>query len=309
MVATCGMQGGKEKVMADIFWFRHDTDASSDIRMQRLSRKYGMEGVGIYWTVVEALYREGGVISLDKIPDLAYSMHAEEKTVDEIIKSSGLFQFDKSNFWSKRALNELSAKQEISEKARQSAKARWTATQSNSTTDEMRTHSDGNATALDSQFDGNANTIQNNTEQYITKEEENTCPELAEKTANIETAASPSPVFIELPAIGSPKKPEKVHKVTEEDIAIYQQTYPAVDVKQELRQMSLWLTANPSRKKSNTKAFIVNWLKKSQDRSSAGNQNRYQDNKPRIADSAFHPSASRGPLPTDGKPIVTDFTL
>lgn len=267
--------------MADIFWFRHDTDASSDIRMQRLSRKYGMEGVGIYWTIVEALYREEGMISLDKIPDLAYSMHAEEKTVDEIIKQSGLFQFDKSNFWSKRALNELSAKQEISEKARQSAKARWNSSKSNSSTKEMQPHSDSNANALDSQSDSNANTIQYNTEQYKTEDKENTCPEPAENTASVETESSPSPVFIELPAIGSPSQPKKVHKVTTEDLDKYHTTYPAVDVEQELRQMAMWLEANPSRKKSNTRAFIVNWLKKAQDRSgSTATNTQYQGKAP-----------------------------
>ncbi len=298
--------------MADIFWFRHDTDASSDIRMQRLSRKYGMEGVGIYWTIVEALYREEGMICLDKIPDLAYGMHVQEETVDEIVKTSGLFQFDKTSFWSKRAMSELSAKQEISEKARRSAKARWNSTQSNNSTKKMRTHSDGNTNALDSQSDGNANTIQYNTEQYKTEDKENTCPAPSENTDAYETEASPpSPVFIELPAIGTPSKPERIHKVTEKDLTTYEQTYPAVDVKQELRQMGMWLEANPSRKKSNTKAFIINWLKKSQDRAASPNTNssRYQTDKPRIAESALRPNSSRGPIDPDGKPIVTDFTL
>lgn len=256
--------------MADIFWFRHDTDASSDIRMQRLSRKYGMEGVGIYWTIVEALYREEGMICLDKIPDLAYSMHVDEKTVDEIIRSSGLFKVDDDSFWSKRILDELSAKQEVSEKARRSARARWGSKHSDSNAEVMRPHSEDNATALDSQSDGNANTIQYNTIQNKTEDKENTCPAPSENTDADETEASPpSPVFIELPAIGTPSKPERTHKVTEQDVEKYHETYPAVDIEQELRQMAMWLEANPSRKKSNTRAFIVNWLKKSQDRSSS----------------------------------------
>ena len=282
--------------MADMFWFRHDTDASSDIRMQRLSRKYGMEGVGIYWTVVESLYREKGMISLDKVPDIAYSMHAEEKIVDEIIKDSGLFQFDKNNFWSKRVLNELNAKQDISDKARRSAKARWDSTQSPSNAKEMRSHNERNANALDSQSDGNANTIQYNTEQYKTTEDNTSCPEPAENSASIETAASPSPVFIELPAIGTPKKPERIHKVTEADVALYQQTYTSVDVKQELRQMAMWLEAKPSRKKSNTRAFIVNWLKKSQDRTGAPATNTQNQGKAPIPHSEMrtnYPIAGR----------------
>ena len=143
----------------------------------------------------------------------------------------------------------------------------------------------------------------------------NTSPELEENTSTVETAASPklppSPIFIELPAIGSPGKPEKLHKVTQDDLATYVKTYPAVDVKQELMQMSMWLQANPTRKKSNTKAFIINWLKKSQDRSVGGGGQpiRYHDDKPRMAQSALRPNSSRGPIDPDGKPIVTDFTL
>ncbi len=298
--------------MANMFWFRHDTDASSDIRMQRLSRKHGMEGVGIYWTIIEALYREDGMISLDKVPDIAYSMHVDEKTVDDIVKSSGLFQFDTDSFWSKRVLNELSAKQEISEKARRSAKARWDASQSDNDKKEMRTHSDGNANALDSQSDGNANTIQYNTEQYKTTEDNTSCPEPAENSASIETAASPSPVFIKLPAVGTPKKPQKMHNVTEKDLETYEITYPAVDVRQELRQMRMWLEANPTRKKSNTKAFIINWLKKSQDRAAEPQGNitsRYQSDKPRIANSALRPNSSREPYDPKVGCIVTDFEL
>lgn len=295
--------------MAEIFWFRHDTDASSDIRMQRLSRKYGMEGVGIYWTIVETLYREGGMITLDKVPDLAYGMHVEEVIVDEIIKTSGLFQFDKANFWSKRALEELSTKQEISEKARQSARARWDASQSNGTTDEMRTHSDCNANALPTQSDGNANTVQYSTIQNSTEEKKNTCPEVSQKAETIETAATQkADIFIELPAIGTPSQPKKSHKVTIDDLKQYQSIYPAVDVEQELRQMALWLDANPSRKKSNTKAFIINWLKKSQDRSSTPSQQPRQTEGPRVADSVLRPNSSRPPAPTDG-PVVKQFQL
>jgi hypothetical protein len=45
------------------------------------------------------------------------------------------------------------------------------------------------------------------------------------------------------------------------------QAYPACDVERQLRQMTMWLKANPARaKKSNYLRFINNWLKKEQDR-------------------------------------------
>ena len=39
-------------------------------------------------------------------------------------------------------------------------------------------------------------------------------------------------------------------------------TYPVIDILQELRKMDIWLTANPKRQKRNYARFIVNWLNK-----------------------------------------------
>lgn len=139
--------------------------------------------------------------------------------------------------------------------------------------------------------------------------ENTSCPEVSQKAETIETAApQKADIFIELPAIGTPSQPKKSHKVTIDELKQYQSIYPAVDVEQELRQMALWLDANPSRKKSNTKAFIINWLKKSQDRSSTLSQQPRQSDAPRVADSVLRPNSSRPPAPTDG-PVVKQFQL
>lgn len=34
-------------------WFQHDTDAVTDRKLMDLAAKYGAEGIGVYWTVVE----------------------------------------------------------------------------------------------------------------------------------------------------------------------------------------------------------------------------------------------------------------
>lgn len=81
-----------------------------------------------------------------------------------------------------------------------------------------------------------------------------------------ETTAPTSPIFISLPKIGSPSSPNKVHHVTEDDIGKYESTYPAVDVRQQLRQMAHWLEVNPTKKKVNVSSFIARWLAKEQDR-------------------------------------------
>jgi hypothetical protein len=101
------------------------------------------------------------------------------------------------------------------------------------------------------------------------------------------------------------------YPITQADIDLFEESYPGVNVIAELKRFKAWSYANPKKRK--TKAGMMrainSWLSREQDKAGSPSNSRYQDNKPRIADSALHPSTSRGPLPTDGKPIVTDFTL
>ena len=98
-------------------------------------------------------------------------------------------------------------------------------------------------------------------EKEIEIKKENTCGEVSSETI------SASPVFISLPKIGSPSQPNATHDVTEDDIKRYEDVYPGVDVRLELKKMNLWLDSNPANKKKNVKTFIARWLAKSQDRS------------------------------------------
>lgn len=56
--------------------------------------------------------------------------------------------------------------------------------------------------------------------------------------------------------------------VTERDVARWQELYPAVDVRQELRNMLGWLESNPTRRKTRggMPRFITGWLSKEQNK-------------------------------------------
>ena len=54
-----------------------------------------------------------------------------------------------------------------------------------------------------------------------------------------------------------------------DDLRRFKDTFPAVDVEQELREMELWAAANHARRKSNWFRFIGNWLSKEQERGGA----------------------------------------
>lgn len=70
------------------------------------------------------------------------------------------------------------------------------------------------------------------------------------------------------------RKEEKIHydfetskwkNITEKDMKLWAEAYPACDIKHELLAMADWLESNPEKKKSNYRAFISRWLKKQQD--------------------------------------------
>lgn len=79
--------------------------------------------------------------------------------------------------------------------------------------------------------------------------------------------ATPGDIEISLPLIDGTE-----YDVTREEAKKWQEIYPAVDVRQELREMWGWLDANPKNQKTRNgiKRFVTNWLSKEQNRARRG---------------------------------------
>lgn len=107
----------------DSYYFSHDYHARTDL-MIKLAPKYGIEGIGIYWCLVEMLHEEEGYLMLSDCKGIAYALHIEEQLLKDII-STDLFEKDEEKFWSNSALRRLQIRQEKSEKARDAALKRW----------------------------------------------------------------------------------------------------------------------------------------------------------------------------------------
>lgn len=115
-------------------------------------------------------------------------------------------------------------------------------------------------------------------------------PAIADSTPVVIESVSAEPVS--LPAkLSAQQEPVVItmplnsgeHQVTESFAAQMQALYPAVDVAQELRTMTGWLIANPTKRKTKTgiNRFINAWLSKCQDR---GGSNGLQAFTPRRND-------------------------
>lgn len=77
--------------------------------------------------------------------------------------------------------------------------------------------------------------------------------------------ASPEPAVISIPT----NRRDEEFSVLESHVAEFERTYPALDIRKELREMRMWAIANPRNRKTSDgmMAFINRWLAKHQNQS------------------------------------------
>lgn len=90
----------------------------------------------------------------------------------------------------------------------------------------------------------------------------------------VESARNPAPPTQSRPS-PIPSRPKELKIVTTTEtgfiipdqlLALWKETYPAVDVPRVVRESFAWAVANPQNRKSNWARFLTNWLKREQDR-------------------------------------------
>lgn len=90
----------------------------------------------------------------------------------------------------------------------------------------------------------------------------------AEAKSNGTNTSNNDPVFVSLPCRKGVRSKETSYDVKESEIRDMQEAFPAVDVRQQYRQMGVWLNANKERIKTydGMKNFICKWLTREQDK-------------------------------------------
>lgn len=128
--------------MKDTYYFSHDYNARSDIKIKALIRKHGITGYGIYWCIVEDLYNNANALRLD-YESIAYELRVDEDIIKSIINDFELFEIEDEYFMSLSVERRLLERENKSNKARKSANDRWEKHRKNANA--MQTHSEGNA--------------------------------------------------------------------------------------------------------------------------------------------------------------------
>ena len=106
----------------ETFYFSHDYNARSDIKIQGLLLEHGAAGYGIYWIIVEILHEESDKrLKLSNLTYVAIARQAstsieQVKAVVECCLEYELFTEDNGYFFSKRILRNIEKRMDISEK-------------------------------------------------------------------------------------------------------------------------------------------------------------------------------------------------
>lgn len=124
------------------FYFSHDFNARSDIKIKKLIMKYGILGYGIYWCIIEDLYQNANALPLH-YESIAYELRTSQEIIESIIKDFDLFVFDGENFGSLSVQRRIDERNSKSLKARESAFKRWNKSESNANA--LQTQSECNA--------------------------------------------------------------------------------------------------------------------------------------------------------------------
>ena len=126
-------------------YFSHDSNARNDEKILAVRMRFGAEGYGIYFMILERLRDEYDYMSIKDYNVLAFDFRVSADKVKSIIEDFGLFikSEDGKKFYSNSFLERMEEKDLKSEKARESAFSRWNKNQDDANA--MRTHSKGNA--------------------------------------------------------------------------------------------------------------------------------------------------------------------
>lgn len=106
-------------------YFSHDCQARHDVKIQNLMADYGVAGLGVFWSIIETLYAEEGVLPLRAIRGIAFALQVDEAMVESIVSGYDLFVIEGDMFWSRSLRERISQQGERSRKRSEAAVKRW----------------------------------------------------------------------------------------------------------------------------------------------------------------------------------------
>lgn len=122
-------------------YFSHDYKARHDRKLVTLLMKKGVEGIGVFWCIIEMLYEEGGRINTNEYERITFELRTSYDVVKSVVEDFKLFKIVDEQFYSESVIDRLKQRSDKSAKARESISKRW---EKSKNTDVIRTYNDSN---------------------------------------------------------------------------------------------------------------------------------------------------------------------
>jgi len=244
--------------MEKSFYFSHDLDSRSDIKIRRLLRDHGVAGYGVFWCIVEDLYSNNNKLPTD-FAVFAFDLRTDEDLIRAVVEDYNLFDVSDGYFSSVSVGKRLEERQQKSAKAAASVARRWekpAAAQAEKDTNVIRTEYERNTNVIRA-GDGR-NTIK---ERKGKERKGNSIVEYGAeaKNASTQTATEENSFLV----VGST---DPVFVIPDDVIAELERSFPALDIRAEIRQVRAWCLTNAKNRKTRSGAlrFLNSWLQRSQ---------------------------------------------
>ena len=102
--------------MNNTHWFKHDCNAQHDPKVIDLLIKYGWEGYGLFWALVERLSLESNYKLKRKYDRIAFALQTDNSHIKSIIEDFDLFVLENDYFYSESLMKRMEKLDEIKQK-------------------------------------------------------------------------------------------------------------------------------------------------------------------------------------------------
>ncbi len=119
----------ESKTNRETYYFSHDYGARNDPKILELRAEYGLQGLGLYWCIVETLAEaEDGYINLRLLGGLSIGYGTTKTLLQKYINfmiEIELLHEDENGYYSKRMMEHKQVRKRLSNAGKKGARSRW----------------------------------------------------------------------------------------------------------------------------------------------------------------------------------------
>jgi len=106
----------------DAYYFSHDSNARNDQRLMKVRMKYGMEGYGVYFGIIEILREQKDyTLTFDDIDSISFDLRVDKEKIQDIVENYDLFEIKGHSMFYSKSLKRRLECMDIKKKKRQKA--------------------------------------------------------------------------------------------------------------------------------------------------------------------------------------------